>query len=307
MSISGVGAYGSASLDQILRMLSRLDNTSGTTSTTSSNSSTTNSGSISAAPESTASSALTGTSQSSLSDQIMALLVQLQQQSTADGTQATNSNASTATQTTAANDPIQQLFSAMDLNGDGVVSQAEMESYIEGKGGTQAQADALFSALNQNAGGQNGSPGISEQQLAADVSQAQHFGHHHHHHHGGPDSGQASASSSSDIASQIFSALDTNQDGKVSAAELSAAFKTSNSTNGNGTSSTDPSSLFAQIDSNGDGSVTSDELGNFLTSLAKQALSDVSTLGAFAQLATQSYDASANLMNKADAGQSLYA
>jgi hypothetical protein len=62
MSISGGGAYGSAGLDPILRMLSRLDNTtSGKTST--------NAGSVSATPESAASTALTGTSQAAFSDQ----------------------------------------------------------------------------------------------------------------------------------------------------------------------------------------------------------------------------------------------
>ncbi|HXJ01081.1 MAG TPA: hypothetical protein VNH44_07645, partial [Micropepsaceae bacterium] len=199
------------------------------------------------------------------------------------------------------------LFSAMDANGDGTVSQAEMENYIASKGGTQAQADALYSALNQNNGGQNGSAGISEQQLAADVSQAKPAGHHHHHHHGGQEEGAAGTNSSSDITAQIFSALDTNEDGKVSPDELSAAFAAGNSTSAQGVSSADPLALFAKIDSNRDGSATTDEVGNFLNSLAKQAQSDFNTLGMFGQLAAQSYGASANLLNKTDTAQSSYA
>lgn len=308
MSINGVGAYGATDAGSLLaRMLSRLESTNSTTSSTSSNPTTTSTGSISATPESAASTALTGTGQSALSDQIMALLVQLQQQSQADGAQAGgNSPPSGDTQTTA-NDPIQQLFSAMDANGDGAVSQTEMENYIGSKGGTPSQADALFSALNQNTSGQNGSAGISEQQLAADVSQAQHSGRHHRHHHGGPEMGQGAANSASDIAAQIFGALDTNQDGSVSADEFATAFGAGNSTGGNGTSSTDSSALFSQVDGNSDGSVTTDELGNFLTSLAKQTQSDFNTLGMFGQLAAQSYDASASLMNKAGVAQSSYA
>lgn len=312
MSISGVGAYGSAGLGQILtKMLSRLDSTQSITSDSKSNPATANTGAVPAAPEGAPSVGLTGTGQSALSDQIMRLLVQLQQQNAADGTQSgTNTPAASTTQAANANDPTRQLFSAMDSNGDGVVSQAEMETYIGEKGGTQAQADALFSTLNQGANGQNGSAGISEQQLATDVAQAQHSGHRHHHHHGGAEGGAGAtgASSASDILSQIFSTLDQNQDGSVSADEFAAAFNSGNSASSNGAAaSNDPSALFSKIDSNSDGSVTNGELGNFLTSLANQVQSDFTTLGAFGQLAVQSYGASANLLDKASTGQSSYA
>jgi Ca2+-binding EF-hand superfamily protein len=307
MSINGVGAYGAADPGQLLaRMLSRLDSTNSTQSTTSasSTSSTANTGSSSAATESAASTALTGTGQSALSDQIMALLVQLQQQSPSDGAPAGTA------QTPNAGNPVQNLFSAMDGDGDGTVSQKEMETYIAGKGGTQAQADALFSALNQNGGSQNASAGISEQQLGADVSQTQHA-HHHHHHHGSGAESSPDSNSGSDIASQIFGAVDTNQDGKISSDELATAFNTSNTTSGASTSastgSTDSSTLFSQVDSNGDGSVSSDEIGSFLSSLAKQTQSDFNTLGMFGQLAAQSYEASAGLLNKTGSGQSSYA
>jgi Ca2+-binding EF-hand superfamily protein len=313
MSISGVGAYGSAGLGQILaKMLSRLDSTQSITSDSKSNPTTANTGAVPAAPEDAPSVGLTGTGQSALSDQIMRLLVQLQQQNAADGTQAgTDTPEASTMQAANANDPTRQLFSAMDSNGDGVVNQAEMETYIGEKGGTQAQADALFSALNQGANGQNGSAGISEQQLAADVAQAQHSGHrHHHHHHGGAEGGTGASgtSSASDILSQIFSTLDQNQDGNVSEDEFAAAFNSGNSASSNGTAaSNDPSALFSKIDSNSDGSVTNSELGNFLTSLANQVQSDFTTLGAFGQLAMQSYGASANLLDKASTGQSSYA
>lgn len=309
MSIGGVGASGSVGLDQILsRMLSRLDSTNATSSNASSNSSTTKAEAASPAAESAAPAALTGTGQSALSDQIMAVLVQLQQQSAAQGAQSeTTPPASSTAQTANTNNPVQQLFSAMDANGDGTVSEAEMEGYVEGKGGTQAQADALFTTLNQSAGAQSASAGISEQQLGTDISQVQHSGHRHHHHHGGSEMSQPGQDSTTDIASQILSALDGNQDGAVSADEFSAAFAANSTTSGAGTSSSDPSALFAQIDGNSDGSVTTGEIGTFLASLAKQVQSDFSTLGAFGQLAVQSYDASSSLLDKTSSGQSSYA
>src|SRR5262245_22910629 len=84
-----------------------------------------------------------------LSSQILRVLIAMQAQGGAD---ATAGNAET---TTSANtNPAQSLFSAMDTDGDGAVSQTEMESYITGLGGTTEQADALYSSLNQsNAGG----------------------------------------------------------------------------------------------------------------------------------------------------------
>jgi hypothetical protein len=85
------------------------------------------------------------------------------------------STASASTSTMA--NPLQQLFSSIDSNGDGSISQGEMESYIGQLGGTQAQADTLYSAL-----GGTSATGISAQQLAQDSAPA-HGGHHHHHHH----------------------------------------------------------------------------------------------------------------------------
>ena len=304
MSIGSVGAFGSVDPGEILaKMLARLDSTNDTNSTTSSNFNT-NTGSVPAASEGAASNALTGTGQSTLSDQVLALLVHLQQQSAGGGTQA-GANTSTVPQTLSATDPVQQLFSAMDTDGDGSVSKSEMESFIQGKGGTQAQADALFSALTQNTGGQNAATGISEQQMAADVSQAQHSGHHHHHGGHGMDSG--GANTASDAMAQIFNALDTNHDGSISADEFSTAFRTTNTTGGTGASATDPAALFAQIDSNSNGMVSSSELGSFLTALAQQTQSNVNTMGMFGQLAAQSYSSTAGLLNQNGLGQSSYA
>jgi hypothetical protein len=207
MSISGLGAPGSDYLSQILaKKLSRLDGPQNTTSTTSLTSA--GSTASTAAPPTgpDASNALTGTAQPTLSDKILALLVQLQSQTSVDGSQtSSNPNLTTTTTTSATsassgNTPIQQLFAAMDGNGDGTVSQSEMEKYIESQGGTQSQADKLYSSLNQN-----GASGISESQMAS-AAEKGHHGHHHHH-----DAATSNASSSNS-ASQTPGAQDSDND-----------------------------------------------------------------------------------------------
>jgi Ca2+-binding EF-hand superfamily protein len=95
----------------------------------------------------------------------------------------------------------------MDTNGDGTVSQGELESTIEGQGGTQAQGDALYAGLSQN-----GSGNLTQTQLANDLQSAApaHRGHHGHHHHGA--AGQA--------GSKLVQAMDSNSDGSVDKSEF---------------------------------------------------------------------------------------
>ena len=85
-----------------------------------------------------------------LSDEVIGTLVMMQGQESS-ATSGLASNASTA------NDPVQQAFSSIDTDGDGTISQTELESFIQNQGGTAAQADALYQGL----GGSDGS-GISQ-------------------------------------------------------------------------------------------------------------------------------------------------
>jgi Ca2+-binding EF-hand superfamily protein len=302
MSIGGIGVFGGAN-DQsqmLLRMLARLDSSGAPASA-----STSNNGAFPAAA--TVSDAgpptVTGSNQVSLSNDVLALLVQLQQQNVGAETQV-SAGITASQQTISASDPVLQLFNAMDTNGDGSVSEAEMEAYIEGKGGTQSQADALYAALTQE-NNASGASGLSEAQFASDVSQAQGPGHHHHHHHGSFALG-ALASDPAGAASQIFNALDTNHDGTVSADEFAAAFSPNSSAAGSGTA-INPSSVFAQIDQNGDGSITSNELGSFITALDQKIQSAASTLGSLGQIAVSSYDSSAQLLNNSSGSGAIYA
>ncbi|MGZ6022561.1 MAG: hypothetical protein ACXWLQ_08165 [Rhizomicrobium sp.] len=66
-----------------------------------------------------------------------------------------------------------------------------MEAYVQKLGGTTAQADALFSGLNQGATGD-----LTKAQLASDLQQAQSMGSlRHHHHHGVPSATEVGTTS----------------------------------------------------------------------------------------------------------------
>src|SRR5713226_800603 len=63
----------------------------------------------------------TGTSGSGLSSGVLSVLIVLQEQQGADSSASSQSGSS-------ASDPGQQLFAALDANGDGQVSKSELES-----------------------------------------------------------------------------------------------------------------------------------------------------------------------------------
>ncbi len=179
---------------------------------------------------------LTGSTQPSLSDQILATLMQIQG---ADGTASSGTGATASGST----DPVQSLFNAMDTDDDGSVSQTEMESYLEKAGATQGQADAVYSALDPN----GSSSGVSENQMAGALQQAQGSGggHHHHHHHA------SGASSSNNPIDQLMSLLDGNQDGSVSQDEFSSVVTA------NGGTASEAATDFTALDSDKSGSLSS--------------------------------------------------
>jgi hypothetical protein len=96
--------------------------------------------------------------------------------------QGQDSSASTtsASATSAPTDPasaLKDLFSQIDANGDGQISQSEFENAL-GAGGTNiAQADDVFNKLDANG---DGSVSLDEMQKALQGTQGK-GGHHHHH------------------------------------------------------------------------------------------------------------------------------
>lgn len=189
-----IGSVGSAGNPLLLAMLTRLSATSGDGASSSS-------GSAATPVNDNPDNSVTGNGKAQLSDQILALLVQMQNGSTS----------STASSSSTGVNPLSQLVSAIDTDGDGTISQSELETYIEGKGGTQGQADALFSGLS----GQNGSGNLTQSQLSNDLQQASlspmHGHHHGHHHHG---------ASADKVASQLMQAMDSDGSGGVSQSEF---------------------------------------------------------------------------------------
>lgn len=145
-------------------------------------------------------------------------------------------------------------MSAIDTDGDGSISQSEMESYIQGKGGTQSQADALFSALNQN-----GSGNLTQTQLASDLqSAAASRPHSHHHHHGGPPSADT-------VASHLLQAMDTNGNGTVDSTEFT------NFVTSLGGTVSEGSADFAALDTQNSGSVSANQFSAAITAFESAA------------------------------------
>jgi Ca2+-binding EF-hand superfamily protein len=256
MSVGGVGATGSNYLSQTLSaLLSQLSTTQAASFDASSSTTTTAStGTSSPVSGCSANNSLTGSTSPSLSSEILNVLMQMQQDSSASSTTAS------ASQGTAQN-PLQQLFGAMDTNGDGSVSQSEMENYIEQQGSTQAQADQLYASISQNGQSQSGAGGISENQLAQAAGSQNGpsgaHGHHHHHHH-------KTGESTNDLADSLVQAMDTNGDGQVSQDEFTS-FVTQN-----GGTASEASTDFAAFDTSGTGSIGASQFATAIQNLQAQ-------------------------------------
>jgi Ca2+-binding EF-hand superfamily protein len=250
MSIGGLGASGGLG-QGVNALLARLSGTQGASGIDGDGDF---DGSVGSAPATaasaptTASNVLTGNTKAAISDQILALLTRLQQQTSVQVGGTASSSTLIATASTAATttsiapssttaDPLSKLFAAIDGNGDGAISQSELEAYVQKLGGTTAQADALFSGLNQGATGD-----LTKAQLASDLQQAQSMGSlRHHHHHGVP--------SATEVGNKLVSAIDSNGDGSVDQTEFTS-FVT-----GLGGTPSEAATDFSALDPNNTGSV----------------------------------------------------
>lgn len=162
------------------------------------------------------------------------------------------------------------LFSKVDSDGSGAVSQAELQGLLEKMSGnsdstaTSTEAAALFKQLDSDSDGSLSSSefdagrppnsadsGASSRTASANRPAPPPGG------SGSP--GRSGGASSS--TSETYDPLDTNQDGEVSMEERLAA----------NTDSTDPlQALFDTVDSNGDGSISSSETDSFVAQLNEQ-------------------------------------
>lgn len=76
--------------------------------------------------------------------------------------------------------PAQSLFSQVDTNGDGSISESEFENALGSAGADKTQADDLFSKIDTNGDGS-----ISTDEMHSAMQKAHGGGGHHHHHAGG--------------------------------------------------------------------------------------------------------------------------
>ena len=94
--------------------------------------------------------------------------------------QGQSSAATTNSALTSPSSALQNLFSQLDANGDGRISQSEFEAALGAGGTNTAQADSVFGKLDTNG---DGSVSLSE--LSSALKGAGGKGHHHHAHAGG--------------------------------------------------------------------------------------------------------------------------
>jgi len=137
--------------------------------------------------------------QSSITDQMQSMLLQLQEQGLSQ-TQAP---------------PItQDIFSKIDANGDGSISQNELQSFLASNGSNPSTSTVaqVFDAMDINKDGT-----VDPTEMAKFAAKA---GRHHHIGHGGDHSDVTASNDTS------FDPLDTNHDGVVSPDELAAAADT---------------------------------------------------------------------------------
>jgi Ca2+-binding EF-hand superfamily protein len=259
MSISGISGFGG------MMFLSQLDSTQATDATNGNGTcGSTSSNSTSASTNSTDASTTAGSA--ALSSEILALLIQLQSQtgSTAATSSSSSSSGATSgvtgttgtsgTSSTTAN-PIASFFSSLDTDGNGSISQSEFESFIENLGGTQSQADTLYSQLTQNSSNSSNSSsstnGLTEQQLAQDA-----FGY-------GPPPPPPSASQ---MANGLVNAMG-GSDGSVTKSE----FENFVTSNGGTTSEADQD--FAALDTSGSTTLSASDLQQAIQNQQAQASS----------------------------------
>lgn len=254
MSITGVGAYSNPHLSQMLSsLLTRLDATS-TSSTAKTSDDAASGTAIGSATGVNA--MLVGPTKPSLSSMILGTLIGLQQQS-GDSQDSTNASSSS--------DSVQSLFSAMVSDASGAVSQNELESYIEQQGGTQKQADTLYSMLASSS-----KDGITESDLASNAPQGPPPGPPPGM-TGLPPMGQDGTSSSgfaNDVGSALLKALDTNGDGSVSKSEFESF------TTANGGSTTEADTDFSALDTTQSGSLSSSDFATAIEKLQNSASKD---------------------------------
>lgn len=179
----------------------------------------------------------------------------------------TNTTSATSqTSSTERASPGKALFSKLDSDTSGGISQTEFQTFVDAMspdtrgallaaqetGGTSATASTtpedLFARVDSDGDGS-----VSRSELEAFVKANAPAG-------GRPP--PPDGASTADPSSQLFAALDADGDGSVSEGELEAALadRTSTTASDGTTSSSETAALFSTIDTDGDGKISQSEL-----------------------------------------------
>ncbi|WP_372781122.1 EF-hand domain-containing protein [Phenylobacterium sp.] len=139
-----------------------------------------------------------------------------------------------------------KVIGTADANGDGALSLDEVEKALGQD--TTTGADALsqaFAKVDTNGDGQVDANELTSALDAQKSASGAHHAHHAHHAH-------QSAPSSSDLASNVLGALDTDGDGELSAGEIQTAL---------GSKASDTlTSAIGNLDTDADGKLSASEL-----------------------------------------------
>lgn len=245
MSITGIGSQGSGNLSQILSsLLTRLDSASTTSAST--GETTTSQTTTTIGQDAN----LTGATKPSLSGMILGALI---------GLQGENSE-----QSSTASDAVGNLFSSMDADSDGSVSQSELESYLGSVGGTTDQADTLYSLLAGD------SEGISESEMSSAAPPPPPPGGGGPGGPGGPGGGGPGGPGGTEESSgsDLVSLFDTDDDDAVSENEFTA-FMTAH-----GGTEADAKSVFAALSSDDSDTLTASDFSDAVNSLQNSYTND---------------------------------
>ena len=216
--------------------------------------------------------------------------------------------------TSATGQAADDLFGKVDSDGDGAVSKTELQALLEAmSGGTASQAgvssDDVFSQLDADgdgsltqaefdAGRPSGAAGEAGGGMQAMGGMPP---------PGGPRGAGGAGAASDSSSATSYDPLDTNEDGKVSAAERLAG--------GTSTAEQDAiTALFNAIDTDGDASISASESKAFIDQLTSQVQSTTSTestgrndLARLADFARQQYERAASDWRTASNTSSLSA
>lgn len=165
------------------------------------------------------------------------------------------------------------VFNTADQNGDGSISEDELNTLLGDSSRSDTTVEELMSALDTD---KDGSISKSESDAAVDKAEQQRLAQGAHPPPPPPESSSSSPGRSS--SSQIFDALDTDKDGTVSASELLAALSSENDSESESSSSSSGSTvdsssvkkIFDAMDTNQDGTVSKSELEAALAKKTRQ-------------------------------------